>query len=229
MDPKIIGLIAAGVGILIPLLAQESLKEIIKKTFSDVSPKTMRAILLICIVAAGGLLYVGGFTIAEVVQTEEPEPEPVVVQSAKTKEEVIVDAVIEGIERTQEFVENKREKDSTFRANREKFWVYKIGINIDDESDAWDAALKVNSLGDISIFKEGRKNYFIICDPAWEKTMLDDSLSRFQDKLDSIGLSYRIEIVDLMDKCSKKETITQTSAIEKKKEEITFPCLTCDK
>jgi hypothetical protein len=207
----------------LPLLFQETIKEFIKKSFSDISPKQVRKYFAIFLIIC--------FVSSLIADNNEPSQETFD-QIDEYKNDTI-QAVVEGakiiIEEGEEFFNEKRTRDSIALANREKRWVYKIGDAIDNESDAWDAAMELSFLGDISIFKEERKSYVIICDPIFDQEELEASLSSYELQLDSIGLNYRIKVIDLMTYCSKKESIVETEAIDKRKHDEVFRCFTCDK
>lgn len=229
----IAGSVASLAALVLIFVFREGIKEGLKKVFSDLSAQQVRSIFIILIIACFAAAYFAGFKISSLIADEsETAPEVTSEQIDEYQNDTIqaaVDILKTTIDKTEEYIDNKRTRDSIALANREKRWVYKIGDSKSSESDAWDAAMAVSPLGDIYIFKEERKTYAIICDPILGKEELESSLEIYAAKLDSIGLSYRITIVDLMTYCSKKENIIESEAIDKRKHDETFRCLTCDK
>jgi hypothetical protein len=229
----IVGGIASLAVLALGIFFNEVIKEGIKKSFSDLSPQRMRGVFVILAIACLALAYGAGFGITKAVAGEtNVVPEATIdnvdeyqndsIQAAVEVAKVIIDEVDESLEA-------KRTRDSITLANREKYWVYRIGNPKDDESAVWDAAMEIKSIGDISIFKEGRKSYTIICDPGFNEQTMRDSLSSYEARLDLLGVNYRLELIDLMSYCSKKESLIETEPIKRKKHDESFKCLTCDK
>ncbi len=229
----IVAVVASGVLATFAFIFHETIKEMIKKSISDQSPQRVRRFFVVLIFIGIAIVYGSGYGITSLIADNDVPSIPESSNQIDEYQNDTIQAIVEGtkiiIEEGEEFFDKKRLQDSTELVNREKRWVYKIGDPFDNESDAWDAAMALSYLGDISIFKEQRKSYMIVCDPIFDKDELEASLTSYKFQLDSLGLTYRITVVDLMSYCSKKESIVETEAIDMRKRDETFPCLTCEK
>ena len=95
-----------------------------------------------------------------------------------------------------------------------------------DDKALWDSYNKLSGVANISIFKSGRKKYFLYCDKGFSEQVLKDSLKYFRNSLTAI--ENRIEIVDLNSFCSTRESIVEGHDIKFKKTDVTLPCYTCN-
>lgn len=145
--------------------------------------------------------------------------------SEKTKEELILDGAKLVINTAMDVIEKQRLKDSINAANREKMFAYQIGLQY-REQDAFDAYNKLvdSGISNLYIFKISRKEYCIVKFEAKEKEALDHDKEEFTNSLGENG-SEGVSIINLMDFCSKKETVVKQLKMEKGKE---IKCLVCD-
>lgn len=234
---QIISLIAASAGSLIVFAFQETIKETLKKLLAGLKPKQITFVFISLIAFVFIFISVAGFSIlptedktSEAGDSLETEVEVKSDAKAKTKSdaEVYTDLAKEGLEKGEEMLRNKRAKDSIRAASKEKIWVYQIGTAKDSEADAWEAANELQGIGNISIFKESRKSYLVICDSRYSEKKAKDSLNSFIAKTDTYSPGIRVKVIDLMSFCHKRKGLTETGKITKKKHEQSFKCLTCN-
>lgn len=224
-----ITLIAFGAIGLIPLFFQEAIKEAIKKMFSGLSPRQVTSLFvmlvgaLVIIASATGFTFFGedAAPVSSQVQVANPSKSP-------SDAEVYADLAKTGINVTEDLLDKKRNKDSILLANREKVWVYQIGMPKNSESDAWEAANAFANIPSICIFKESRKSYLLFQDIDRSKEMLEDSLAQFRSELEEILPGTRVKIIDLMSFCPKRKKLIESGKITRKKKAEQYKCMTCE-
>lgn len=157
MTPKIIALIVAGIGGLILLALQESIKEIIKKLFSGLNSKQVTLIFIVLIGFTFGVIYITGFSFLEDTPPK-VEAEKTVITNNPSDAQVYSELAKTGLNEVKELSDKKHIKDSVRIATREKQWVYQIGIPKESEKEAWEMAKALNNIPNICVFKESRKS-----------------------------------------------------------------------
>lgn len=225
---QIITIIITGAAALIPFFFREAIKEGIKKMFSGLSPRQVTALFFVLIVTLVIIASATGFTFSG--EDSPPGSSQQEVNSSKTPTdaEVYADLAKTGINVTEDLLDKKRNKDSVRLANREKIWVYQIGLPKSSEADAWEAANKFAKIPSVSIFKESRKSYLLFQDIERSKEMLEDSLLQFKSELDSIVPGTRVKIVDLMSFCPKRKKLIESGKISRRKETEQYKCMSCE-
>jgi hypothetical protein len=226
MTPNIIALIVAAIGGLIVLALQESIKEIIKKLFSGLNSKQVTVIFIALIGFAFGLIYLTGSRVlnnkSAAIETDST------VSNNPSDAQVYADLAKTGLDEVKELSEKKQFKDSVRAATREKQWVYQIGIPKENKSEAWETAKTLNSIPNICVFRESRKNYLIICDRNYSKKTMEDSLKVFSSIVNLISAENRVKIVDIISYCPKRKKLIETDKITRRKQPESFKCLTCE-
>ena len=131
-------------------------------------------------------------------------------QPANTEEsdiEEYTEAVKEGIEIVKEISkdikENKQRKDSIFTAEREQRWVFQIGDIANNEDIILELYQHLEDLDGLFVFKESRKSFFLFKDDGKSKEELQNTLEDIKTQV--LKATSRIIIIDLMNKCKKKE------------------------
>jgi hypothetical protein len=147
----------------------------------------------------------------------------------KTELEIKVETVEKGIAMTEDLVrqakENKRLKDSTFIANRDKRWVYQIGdwTNDDDKIILLHKQLLITE--NIKVVKR-KKNYLFIKEDNLSKEDLEAELNRLKDDLQGIS----IKVIDLNYLLTRKKDnfVERIETFGKRKRKIEVQCLIVD-
>jgi hypothetical protein len=145
----------------------------------------------------------------------------------KSDLEVKVDAVKEGIELTENLVqqakENKRIKDSTFIANRSERWVYQIGDWTDDD----DKILELHKLvpGNIKVLKQ-KKNYLFIREDNGSREDLEAAVNQLQADLQGV----QVKVIDLNGFLSRRKNnfVERIERFGRRKKKIELECLVAD-
>lgn len=223
-----ITLILAAIGSFIILALNESIKELIKKLFSNLNSKQITIIFICLIGLVFGLISITGISFfGEKSNSSDMNDQSAIIKS-HSDAEVYADLTKLALEKGEKLLDNKQIKDSIRIANRDKFWVYQIGIARSSESEAWEAAQALDGIDHIYIFKESRKSYLVVWDNNYDRKMSEDSLENFKASADSILLGNRVKVVDIMGLCPKRKKLKETDQITKKKRPEIFRCVTCD-
>ncbi|CAN5913847.1 hypothetical protein BH11BAC7_BH11BAC7_08920 [soil metagenome] len=125
MTPKIIALIVAGIGGLILLALQESIKEIIKKLFSGLNSKQVTLIFIVLIGFTFGVIYITGFSFLEDTPPK-VEAEKTVITNNPSDAQVYSELAKTGLNEVKELSDKKHIKDSVRIATREKQWFIRL-------------------------------------------------------------------------------------------------------
>lgn len=143
----------------------------------------------------------------------------------KTDEELIFEGANILLNTTKDLIEQQRIKDSINRANREKMYAFQIGLKY-REKDALKAyqELADANVSSLYVFKAARKEYYIVCFEAKGEEELKRDYGNFITSLGDNG-TEGVKIVNLMEFCSKKETVSRYDVDEKENE---IKCLTCN-
>ncbi len=139
----------------------------------------------------------------------------------------IVAVVDKALDIGKEAIQRRRMRDSIRLANREQMYVYQIGLPARHEDDIIEEYQKLSNTEDVFIFKNGRRDYFLVKDEGKSELTLRDSLEVFKEKLPNtiIGSAKVINILQL---CSRNEKLTRAKNINFKKSKQEIPCFICD-
>lgn len=230
---KVIGIILASLPAMAGLIFMEAIKKIIEKKFSNASNKGINLLFFLFLIIAFAIPVFTGLYLP----SGNPENNGTVNTSTNNEEQnntaATINAITNAATTVKDFAEdiskNKQRKDSIFKANRKQVWVYQIGLPKNNLESLWEAYKKLKAIPGIFVFKESRKNFFIIKDDAYTEQQLTDSLNKVKMQIDTICAEKKIEIINLMDFCSKKETIIEGEKIRIKKEKEEIPCWICGK
>jgi len=124
-------------------------------------------------------------------------------------------------------ISNQRLKDSIRTANRESMFVYQIGLPIIHEKDIFDVVHKLVGIENVSVFKNSRKEHYIIVNEQKTKMELVDGLAALNSQL--ADLNTRAKIINLYNFCNKKEIPMSDGKITKRKDDLELECITCQK
>lgn len=224
---------SAGAVAILGFICNESGKEIIKKFFSGMSRKQVSLLFYSVLgLAVFGTYYAINITSDQkATKPQEAIAEEKPVQVAKSNAELILEAAPELIEESKELVnavkENKQRKDSIREANREKLWVYQVGLPVSREDDLWDVFRSIKSKTNVYAFKESRRRYILVKDGGFRtETEASEALEAFQAET---GLQdVRVKVIDLLSLCPRKGKLVQSDKITARKEKTSIPCFTCD-
>lgn len=146
-------------------------------------------------------------------------------QDKKSDEELILEGSKFLINTAMDIAEKQRIKDSINRANREKMYAYKIGLQY-KEKDAFQAyqTLLDAGISNVYVFKAGRKEYYLVRFEAKGEEELNVGYGDFKTQLGDNG-TEGLKVINLMDFCDKKETIIKQTETSKGNE---IKCLVCD-
>lgn len=230
---QMIGYLSAAAVASLGLICSESFKEIIKKFFSGLSGKQINLLFYsLLAVAAYGAYYSVNITTNEkatkpIVVTPKETPAPHV----KSDVEVVAEAapeIIKGISTGIKTIQaNKQKKDSIREANREKMWVYQVGLPMRSEKELWKAYKALKNIPNLFVFEESRKSFILIKDGKYHsEEEARNGLESFQREVDQLGV--RIKVIDLLSFCSKRETLIQNDNMTARKEEVEIPCFACN-
>lgn len=223
-----VGLIASGAMALLIFFFHESIKSLIAKRISNLTPQQVNRIFVVVLLVLTFLAFGIGDVITETVASE-----PVVQEQIMSKEEKNLELIKLGVNTGKELradiQANKRKKDSIRQALKDRQWVYQIGPPISEKRDLFNKyrLLKDRRMGNFYIFKESRKNYLIILDDGQEEAIVKANFAAVREDL--YPIEPDIQVIDLMSHCSWKETIRQVDNIDVRKETITLPCRECNK
>jgi len=187
----------------------------------------------ILVLLIGGVILVDvNITPSDPKATAKDDKDTVVLKSSapgnKTDAEVILEGAKFAKETYDELHENKLKKDSVRNANRKRIWVYQVGLPSNDNLKILENYNKLNNISNVKIFRSGRKSFFIYKDDGYTEQQLRDSLKIFQSKLAIAGIESRIDVVDLMSLCSRKEEVVRGENLRIKKEGVELLCYTCE-
>ena len=230
MEPKIyIGLVLSMLLAIGSVVFNESIKELIKKFFSQLSKFQINLLYFTLLILTIAL----PLSISYFVPSTHENDNIINIDSLNThdtqgKDDITkyVEAGIKVTEETKKLFAIKHHNDSIKKANREKIWVYQIGLPKNDISELWNSYNSLQHFSNIFIFKESKNSFFIIKDDGYSEQELKDSLPNFKIKIDSI--EKRIKIIDLMSVCPKRKKITTTKKIKLKKGNPEVPCYICN-
>ncbi|SFX51383.1 hypothetical protein [Cytophaga hutchinsonii] len=145
-------------------------------------------------------------------------------EAGKTDAEVMVDVLVDVLGNN---IAEKRKKDSAKFANREKVWVYQIGLAEKNEQQLWKVYDRIKSMGNIYAFKQSDDSYILIWNDFYTQEQLIDSLYHFNMRLSKAGVSDIAKPYDIMTDCKLKEKVVHTGGIKNSKKQV-MPCLMCD-
>jgi len=148
----------------------------------------------------------------------------------KNDEELIFEGSKILYEEGKEIIKNKKERDNTIKANREKKLVYQIGsIKGNDKAvlNLYKRLKNIHSLNSsrIFVFEISRNKYLVYKDDGYSQDQIIDSLANFKSQIDSI--EPYVKIVDLMEYCKVKEKFLETKSLKFKKQKIEISCFNC--
>lgn len=169
---------------------------------------------------------------------KEPQFEPVTEteqsnESEKTDVEQTIEdintignAIVDGVEDIKEIQE---EKEQQYQETRDKRWVYQIGDLSDNGENIFTLAKQLENVTGLAVFKTSNKKYFLFKNDSREEFELTENYESFKN---GINLpNTKIEIVDLIEDCSRKQQLIQIDDIKlgSRKDRIFLPCYTCMK
>ena len=208
----------------ISLIFRESIKQIIKSYFSNISQKKIDKlfymILLFIVVVPFSIGYFPSFEMDKNVKEEVP------IGHEKSKEEIYVEAGMAVVDEVQKAIAQKKKNDSLKIAGKQPNWVYQIGRPKINMRELWDAYEPLQDLSNLYVFKESKKSYIIIKDDGHSKQQLEESLEAFKAEIQKF--ETRVDIINLTTFCKAKEEIKQGKRIRIRKENILLFSLECD-
>lgn len=145
---------------------------------------------------------------------------------AKTTDEVYVEAGLKVGGIVLDKLKEKRKRDSTELANRGKILVYQIGMPKTDKDELWNSYSKIKNLPNVYAFKDDDTYYLIKIENYTEQDM-QDSLVSITNTLSQKGMNERVDILNILGKCKRKETIVHGKKVKIKHHED-IPCYTCN-
>jgi hypothetical protein len=126
-------------------------------------------------------------------------------------------------------IETKKLKDSIRVANKEKMYAYQIGLQITDKDELFESFNKLSEAGvsNLYVLKKGKNDFILVKYEAKPENELKDSLDAFKLRISSIH-NEKVDVINLMSECDKKEIIKKGEKLTKRKEDSEIPCLICD-
>lgn len=222
---EIIGLAGATLIIALGLFFAENIKNIAQHYFSNRSKNQINnlyySVLVGGVILFLAIAYLGGFEKKpENNTTVEPSP------AQKSPEAEYVEAGKVIIDLATDAYENKKYKDSIIIANKEKIWACQIGTPKKWDA-AWDLYEKVKHIDGICFFKAARKEYLVIKYDGDSEDEAKITMSNLLNEMDSIG--EKIQIINLMSYCSKKEKVVEQKKLRNKKKDYEVRLYECEK
>ena len=151
------------------------------------------------------------------------------VEDEKSEVEIYAELTKEGVgiasEAVQQMKENKQRKEEAILANKAKLWVYQIGIPTSDKNELWRKYKKLETLGNIAVFRKDKRTMFLIKDDGKTEQELKNNLDEFKSNISNID--SRVSVINLMSKCKLKEKIIGTKDIKVKRKTF-MKCRVCD-
>ncbi len=145
-----------------------------------------------------------------------------------SKDEKTVVAVLDkALDLGKEAIQRKRMRDSLRMANREQMFVYQIGLPARHEDDIIKEYQKLINTEDVFIFKNGKRDYFLVKDEGLSEQALKDSFEIFKQQLPSTIIGSA-KVINIMQLCSRKEKLTRAKNIYLRKSKLEIPCFICD-
>ncbi|MEI7596632.1 MAG: hypothetical protein WCK02_12855 [Bacteroidota bacterium] len=150
----------------------------------------------------------------------------------KTDSEQLTEGITKVINESSDLIKQKKIKDSTLKANREKKLVYQIGSIKENEEDALNLYKRLKVIPEINssrlfVFKISRKRYFVYKNDEYNQKEINENYNGFKSQIDSIEPD--VKIIDLMGFCKLKENLIETNAISIKKHKLEIRCFSCEK
>jgi len=146
------------------------------------------------------------------------------VPTEKSDIEIVTEA---GSEIVKNMIENKQRKDSIFNAVRKQMWVFQIGDIANNEDAILELYQHLKDLGRLSVFRESRKSFFLFKDHGKSKQELQNALEDIKSQV--LKATSRVIIIDLMNKCKKREIVKKTDDLIFKKKKVKINCYECSK
>lgn len=226
--PEIIGLAGAALVIALGLFFAENIKSVAQHYFSNRSKSQINNTYYFVLV--GGVLlflavaYLGGFEknsdTDEIVTPQLPQP------PQKTVEAEYVEAGKVIIDLATEAYEDKKQNDSIIIANKEKIWACQIGTPKKWDA-AWDLYEKVKQIDGICFFKISRNEYLVVKYNGDSEENVKTTMNNLLSEIDNIG--EKIQVIDLMSFCSKKEKVVEQKKLRNKKKDFEVRLYECEK
>lgn len=186
-------------------------------------------ILLIAIVAVGYIVYNKQETKEDSLilsQTTEVKSAETEVKSEEEKtREFVKEAVIEGLDRGEEFIDKKKIKDSIKFANRKKFYVYQIGMPKGSPEELSEVYKKIENLGNVCFLKASRNSYYLIKQGADTEEQLVKNKESEGESLKSEGVEDAIKVVEISSLCLDSEEAIMGKSVKVNKRKVT--CYVC--
>lgn len=147
----------------------------------------------------------------------------------KTEAETYIEAITAAANVASTALENKRVKDSTKLAGKEKMFAYQIGLPMKKTDQVFDLYKKLQEakIRNIYVVKNPDDDYVMVQYEDKEQEDLYTNLHSFKDSLAEIT-SEKIAVINLNEFCSKKDLIKKEGTLRKRKEDVEIPCLVCD-
>jgi hypothetical protein len=153
-----------------------------------------------------------------------------IVVKPDSKTDEYIKAGKELIEVGKDISSNKKYKDSVRTANKKPVWVYQLGPAFDDEDLAGAAIEKLKTISNISVFKQGRREFYIIKDDGIStEELLEENYGDIKKQVAALS-NYTVQKCNLSIKCSSKTnpTITKNMHYKFQKEKKEVECRTCE-
>jgi hypothetical protein len=232
MEHMNFGLIATAIIATIGILKFKLIDELVKKMLPENQKSKTVTILflfgLIVILTVVSLSMDETEPSKEIVSNEDPV-EPVTTMTPKTDMEVKQELIETGVKLTDDLVrqakESKRKKDSTFIANRQARWAYRIGDWTDDDNKILEMHKLLLGTENIKLIKQRRK-YLFIKEDAESQENLQASLDELKNELNGLAVG----MIDLNTFLSRKhdDFVVRTESFGRRKKKIELECLVAE-
>lgn len=223
---QIIGFGGAAVTLGVGLFFTESIKHIVQQFFTKRSKGEIDTIFYVILIFTVSIFIgIGSFGIDD--QKNKPDIIENQSESNRHPEADYVEAGKEVYDIASEAIADKKYRDSTYLANREKLWAFQIGT-IKKEDAAWDLYGKVKHIEGICFFKVSRREYLVIkYNGSFKEEDMEQTLNSFAESIDSLG--EKVQKIDLMSYCSKKEKVVEQKKIRNRKLDYEVRLYECEK
>ena len=153
------------------------------------------------------------------------------INTEKSDIEIYTEVAKEGVELATEIgknmKENKQRKDSIYEAEREKRWVFQIGDIANNEDAILELYQQLKDLDGLSVFKESRRSFFLFKDDGKAKQELEKTSGDIKAQV--LKATSRVVVIDLMEKCKKRESVKKTDDLIFKKKKVKISCYECSR
>lgn len=140
--------------------------------------------------------------------------------------ETIINVTQTIVEAGNDMLEAKRRKDSIKLSQREKMFVYQLGIPFKNTKQLLEAYENFSDKEGVCVFKKSHKEYLLIKYQSKSEEDLDKELDDYRSDY-AAGVIGEIKKIDLVRECGKRKSPSIKGKLKSRKKNIKLDCLIC--